>query len=85
MKGRTDREGSDRSQDTDADTTSRWGGSESQSDGSRSEAETAGGNHGSVQGRSSGLSLLRASCPSLIGTAVYGPVRTVVWDPWLAL
>ena len=23
--------------------------------------------------------------PCLIGTAVYGPVRTVVWDPWLAL
>ena len=22
-------------------------------------------------------------CPS--GTAVYGPVRTLVWDPWLAL
>ena len=21
----------------------------------------------------------------LIGTAVYGPVSTVVWDPWLAL
>jgi len=23
--------------------------------------------------------------PRLIGTALYGPVRRVVWDPWLAL
>ena len=23
--------------------------------------------------------------PRLCGSAVYGPVRTVVWDPWLAL
>jgi hypothetical protein len=29
--------------------------------------------------------LTRACVPRLIGTAVYGPVRTVVWDPWLAL
>ena len=74
MKGRTDEESSDRRQDAAADTTSRWGGSESLSD----------GKHGDFQGRSSGLSLLRASCPSLIGTAGYGPVRPVVWDPWLA-
>ena len=28
---------------------------------------------------------LRAKRPSLIGTAGYGPVRPVVWDPWLTL
>jgi hypothetical protein len=28
---------------------------------------------------------LRARCPSLIGTALYGAVRRVVWDPGLAL
>jgi len=28
---------------------------------------------------------LRAKSPSLIGTALYGAVRRVVWDPWLAL
>lgn len=28
---------------------------------------------------------LRAQGPSLIGTALYGAVRRVVWDPWLAL
>ena len=33
MKGRTDEGGSDRRQDTAADTTSRWGGSEGLSDG----------------------------------------------------
>ena len=27
----------------------------------------------------------RGSCPRGIGTAQYGPVRWVVWDPWLAL
>jgi len=27
----------------------------------------------------------RGLVPRGIGTAVYGPVRTVVWDPWLAL
>ena len=55
----------DRKQDTAADTTSRWGGSESLSD----------GKHGSLQGGSSGLPLLRVLCPGLIGTAGYGPVR----------
>ena len=28
---------------------------------------------------------LRGLVPRPSGTAVYGPVRTVVWDPWLAL
>ena len=28
---------------------------------------------------------LRVESPSLIGTALYGAVRRVVWDPWLAL
>ena len=74
MKGRTDEGGSDRRQDTAADTTSRWGGSEGLSD----------GKHGNLRGRPLGLLLLGAWCPSLIGTAGYGPVRPVVWDPWLA-
>jgi hypothetical protein len=30
-------------------------------------------------------SLPRPGSGSLIGTARYGPVRRVVWDPWLAL
>lgn len=29
-------------------------------------------------------SSLRAERPCLIGTALYGAVRRVVWDPWLA-
>ena len=28
-------------------------------------------------------SLLRAERPRLIGAALYGAVRRVVWDPWL--
>ena len=27
--------------------------------------------------------ILRAEGPRLIGTALYGAVRRVVWDPWL--
>jgi hypothetical protein len=26
----------------------------------------------------------RGPVPRLVGTALYGPVRRVVWDPWLA-
>ena len=65
MKGRTDEGGSDRRQDTAADTTSRWGGSEGLSD----------GKHGNLRGRPLGLLLLGAWCPSLIGTAVYNGAK----------
>jgi hypothetical protein len=61
MKGRTDEGGSDREPDTAADTTSRWGGSESLLD----------GKHGNLQAEPSGLAALRASCPGLVGTAGY--------------
>lgn len=74
MKGRTNEGDSDRSRDVAASTASRRGGSESLSD----------GKHGNLQ---VGLSIpfsLRALCPSLVGTAGYGAVRPVVWDPWLA-
>jgi hypothetical protein len=37
-----------------------------------------------AQGRASACSS-RGLVPRQCGTAVYGPVRTVVWDPWLAL
>jgi hypothetical protein len=42
------------------------------------------GKHCGRSGRASARSS-RGPVPRLIGTAVYGPVRTVVWDPWLAL
>jgi hypothetical protein len=74
MKGRTDEGGTDREPDTAADTTSRWGGSESLLD----------GKHGNLQVKPSGLAALRVSCPGLVGTAGYGAVCPVVWDPWLA-
>jgi len=74
MKGRTDEGDSDRSRDVAAVTASRRGGSESLSD----------GKHGNLQGGLSSPFSLRASCPGLVGTAGYGPVRPVVWDPWLA-
>jgi len=74
MKGRTDEEDSDRSRDVAAVTASRRGGSESLSDGKR----------GSLRGGLSSSFILRALCPGLVGTAGNGPVRPVVWDPWLA-
>jgi hypothetical protein len=74
MKGRTDEGDSDRRRDVAAVTASRRGGSESLSD----------GKHGNLQGGLSSLFSLRALCPGLVGTAGYGPVRPVVWDPWLA-
>lgn len=74
MKGRTDEGDSDRSREVAAVTASRRGGSESLSD----------GKHGNLQGGLSSPFSLRASCPGLVGTAGYGPVRPVVWDPWLA-
>ena len=53
----------------------RWrGGTESRCD----------GKHVGVQEEASVCSL-RGHAPRPSGTAVYGPVRTVVWDPWLAL
>jgi len=42
------------------------------------------GKHVGVQGQASACPL-RGLVPRPSGTAVYGPVRTVVWDPWLAL
>ena len=42
------------------------------------------GKHVGAQGRASACSS-RGLVPRLCGTAVYGPVRTVVWDSWLAL
>ena len=74
MKGRTDEGDSDRSRDVATVTASRRGGSESLSD----------GKHGNLQGGLSSPFSLRALCPGLVGTAGYGPVRPVVWDPWLA-
>ena len=74
MKGRTDEEDSDRSRDAAADTASRRGGSEGLSD----------GKHGDLQGGLSSPFSLLALCLGLVGTAGYGPVRPVVWDPWLA-
>jgi hypothetical protein len=44
----------------------------------------AGGTRGSGHARIMDQTSLRAECPSLIGTARYGPVRRVVLDPWLA-
>ena len=53
----------------------RWrGGTESRCD----------GKHVGVQERASACSL-RGLVPRPSGTAVDGPIRTVVWDPWLAL
>jgi len=52
----------------------RRGGTESRHD----------GKHVGVQEQASACSL-RGLVPRPSGTAVYGPVRTVVWDPWLAL
>jgi hypothetical protein len=42
------------------------------------------GKHVDVQEQTS-VSSSHGLAPCLVGTAVYGPVRTVVWDPWLAL
>jgi hypothetical protein len=42
------------------------------------------GKHLGVQEQASAYPL-RVTVPRPGGTAVYGPVRTVVWDPWLAL
>lgn len=42
------------------------------------------GKHVGVQEQASAC-FLRGLVPCPSGTAVYGPVRTVVWDPWLAL
>jgi hypothetical protein len=42
------------------------------------------GKHVDVQEWASAC-FLRGLVPRPSGTAVYGPVRTVVWDPWLAL
>ena len=47
-------------------------------------AETAAGNHLGVQEQAS-VCFLRGLVPRPSGTAVYGPVRSVLWDPWLAL
>ena len=52
----------------------RRGGAESRRD----------GKHVGVQERAWACSL-RGLVPRPSGTAVYGPVCTVVWDPWLAL
>jgi len=42
------------------------------------------GKHVGAQGRASACSS-RGLVPRLCGTAGYGPVCPVVWDPWLAL
>ncbi len=52
----------------------RQGGTESRDD----------GKHVGVQALVSS-SALRGLVPRPSGTAVYEPIRTVVWDPWLAL
>ena len=51
------------------------------------EAWTRAGTMGSMWADRNGLRSVssRGLAPRLHGTAVYGPVRTVVWDPWLAL
>jgi hypothetical protein len=56
------------------DNARRRGGTESRHD----------GKHVGVQEWASAC-FLRGHVPRPSGTAVYGPVRTVVWDPWLAL
>jgi hypothetical protein len=42
------------------------------------------GKHVGVQEQAS-VCFLRGLVPCPSRTAVYGPVRTVLWDPWLAL
>jgi hypothetical protein len=85
MKGRTNEEGIDPVTDGQStENARRRGGTESRCDGSRSVAEKARGNHVGVQEWASAC-FLRGLVPRPSGTAVYGPVRTVVWDPWLAL
>jgi hypothetical protein len=73
-KGRTEWGHPNRVRDAPADNAGRRGMDESCHD----------GKHVDAQERTSVRSS-RGLAPCLIGTAVYGPVRTVVWDPWLAL
>ena len=73
MKDRTNEEGVNPVTDGPTDDARRRGGTESRHR----------GKHVGAQGRASARSS-RGLVPRLCGTAVYGPVRTVVWDPWLA-
>ena len=53
--------------------------------GRRGDAESRhDGKHAGAQRRTP-VHCSRGLVPRLIGTALYGPVRRVVWDPWLAL
>ena len=73
-KGRTEWGYPNRVTDAPADNAGRRGMDESRHD----------GKHVDAQERASARSS-RGLAPCLIGTALYGPVRRVVWDPWLAL
>ena len=70
MKDRTNEEGIDPVTDGPTDDARRRGESESRH----------GEKHVGVQEQASACSL-RGLVPRPSGTAVYGPVRTVVWDP----